>query len=607
MKTRRAAEHWLSVSILLSLGLAFAETSVTTTAGNGRAGHDGEGGSALIAALNRPDALALDAAGNLYFADRPTDPASSFGRICVLSSNGILTTLLAVRDPSALALDAADNLYFASAADSTEGGGSRIWKRSVADGALTFLAGSGSAGASGNGASAAVAGMVVVGLTLDADGNLYFADAAARQVRKITIATGVVSAIAGNGKLRANQVKIADETDVPATTIAAVPSGGIVVAANGDVYFSERDLNRVRRIAASDGKITTVVGRGVGGWRGDGNPAAHAWIRSPGGLALDAFGNLYVADQGNQRIRRVNAAGLIFTLAGNGKTGFSGDGGNALEASFNLPAAIACRSPEALYVADLGNRRIRLLRPTAAVGASASVSAGVAPLTVQFAAHGGDAQGQALAAFHWDFGDGSTGTGASTAHVFSASGIYGVTLTGVAVSGETYSAFLVVTVGAATGSNSGASPPNDATLYPTKLTGSLNFAQSGKDKLKLRAFFEMPQGLLTMDLPVTLSVGGVIRSYVLGPGSRVYAQDGSVVLKLLPRSANLPPLLIAEVTLTGDLAEGLAAVGALDESMKTTLYGVNVSLLLGEQQYAGTVNMRYRAIAGKNGSLKLRP
>lgn len=512
-----------------------------------------------------------------------------------------------MRDPVALAIDSSCNLYFASPAPPEEGGGARIWKRNAADGSLTLLGGSGAAAYSGDDGPATSAGMTVAGLAVDAAGNVYFADSAARRVRKIDAVTGKVSTVAGTGEARPRTVAYAAENEVSALEVAVEPTGGLVVAANGDLYFTEGARHRVRKVSAADGRIVTFAGVGRGGWRGDGGAAAKAWLRAPAGLFLDEVGSLYIADQGNQIIRRVDPSGIISTVAGNGETGFSGDDDNALEASFNQPAALTGDANGLLYVSDLGNRRVRCLRPRGEVLAVAASAAGVAPLTVNFSAVGYDADDLALASYLWDFGDGTTAAGGTVSHLFSARGIYRVTVTGTsAVSGATYEDVVVVTVGAAEGANEGASPPSSTELLIKKLSGRLRFSAAGKDVLKYRAIFIYPAGLVWKDLPVQVAVGGLVRNFTLDRLAHAYADHGSFLLKLKPRSGGLAPLLYADVYLKGDLADELASCGAENDNLRTTLTGVKVSILLGGQSYTGTISLRYRARKDKKASLRLK-
>ncbi|MEW2373935.1 RICIN domain-containing protein [Streptomyces sp. NPDC006656] len=132
----------------------------------------------------------------------------------------------------------------------------------------------------------------------------------------------------------------------------------IAVDSNGTLYISERENHRVRKIT-TDGKISTVVGTGVAGYRGDNGPAVSAQLTRPRGIAVDNTGTLYIADSENHRVRKVTADGTISTVAGTGAAGFGGDGGAATTARLNGPYAVAVDSTGVLYVADFNNHRVR--------------------------------------------------------------------------------------------------------------------------------------------------------------------------------------------------------------------------------------------------------
>jgi trimeric autotransporter adhesin len=134
---------------------------------------------------------------------------------------------------------------------------------------------------------------------------------------------------------------------------------GVAVDSAGNLYIADRENNRIRKVTAA-GIISTVAGNGAyGGHRGDGGPATAALLRIPKGVAVDSAGNLYIADLGNNRICKITPAGIISTVAGNGTKGYSGDGSAATAAQLNRPIDVAVDSQGNLYIADLGNNRIR--------------------------------------------------------------------------------------------------------------------------------------------------------------------------------------------------------------------------------------------------------
>ena len=268
-------------------------------------------------------------------------------------------------------------------------------RRISTSGTITTVAGTGEAGYSGDGGPAAAAALNSPrALALDAAGNLYIADGENMRVRRVT-QDGTITTIAGNGS---------DGTSGdggPAAQAQAEPEYTAVDAA-GNVYFSERTNHMVRKVAP-DGIVSRVAGDGVAGFAGDGGPAADSRLNAPTGLACDAGGNLYIADAGNLRIRKVTPAGTISslavttavglnglaidaaggiyytegttivrrldpdgtirTVAGNDTHGFSGDGGPAAEAQLWYPWGLAIDGTGNLYIADSSNFRVRKVTP----------------------------------------------------------------------------------------------------------------------------------------------------------------------------------------------------------------------------------------------------
>ena len=333
------------------------EGIITTVAGSGQPGFAGDGGPAKSALLRSPWGIALDAAGNLYIADRNNH------RIRKVSPDGMITTVAgngqsaysgdggpatsASFIPSGIALDAAGNLYIA------DRGNLRIRKVSP-QGTISTVAGNGEFGFSGDGGPAILAGLLdPVDVALDATGNLFIGDALNRGLRRVA-PDGIISTVAGTGSFRTSgdggPATIA-ELNFP-TRMALDPSGNL--------YIAEVDSHRIRKIS-TEGIIST--GDGTPGFFGDGRLATSASLFHPRGLAVDAAGNVFIADSRNNRIRKVSAAGIITTVAGNGQRGFSGDGGPAIDASLNSPFGVAVDTAGNLYIADSNNRRVRKVSP----------------------------------------------------------------------------------------------------------------------------------------------------------------------------------------------------------------------------------------------------
>lgn len=226
---------------------------------------------------------------------------------------------------------------------------------------MTIAVGTGIPGYSGDGGPATLA---EIGLPrsvfVDRDGNLFVSDAQNHVVRKVDTSTGIIETVAGDG-FRADVLTGRYTGDGgPATEASLSTPEGIFVDLLGNLYIAERRNDRIRRVDGSDGRISTIAGVGVEGFSGDGGPATLAALHDPTGVWLDRVGNIFIADLGNQRIRRVDAAsGTIETVAGSGEAGYSGDGGPSSEATFRGPIAVFVDRAGSIYINDTGNVRVR--------------------------------------------------------------------------------------------------------------------------------------------------------------------------------------------------------------------------------------------------------
>jgi sugar lactone lactonase YvrE len=230
-------------------------------------------------------------------------------------------------------------------------GNSRVLKVTV-DGVVRIVAGNGRLGYSGDGGQATSASLnAPTGIAVDAAGNLYIADLFNNRVRKVTT-DGVIRAVAGSGI-----PGFAGDGGPAASALLNNPYG-VAVDASGSLYIADRGNNCIRKVAA-DGSISTIAGNGTFGFSGDGGPAFSAQLNSPIGVALDAAGNIFIADTGNDRVREIASDGVIRTVAGNGAFGFSGDGGPATSAKIGYIAGIAVDSAGNLFIADTDNHRVR--------------------------------------------------------------------------------------------------------------------------------------------------------------------------------------------------------------------------------------------------------
>lgn len=220
-------------------------------------------------------------------------------------------------------------------------------------GDIDTYAGTGVAGYSGDGGPATGAEIWNPwGITVAANGDIYFADRGNNVVRKVDAATGDISTVAGGGS-----PLIGDGS--PATSAWFNTPQAVTVDAVDNVYIADSQNHRIRKVDAGTGLISTIAGTGVAGYGGDGGPAVNALLNSPRGVAVDSAGNVIFSDTNNHRIRLITPGGTVTTVAGSGMQGFLGDGGLATAARLNEPYGIAMDDNDVIYFADRGNNRIR--------------------------------------------------------------------------------------------------------------------------------------------------------------------------------------------------------------------------------------------------------
>ena len=319
----------------------------------------GDGGPATAASLNLPRGLAINSAGGVYISDtgnsrvRLVSPAGIISTVAGNGSYGATgdggqATNASFSDVTDIALDAAGNLYIADASNH------RI-RKVTPGGIVTTVAGTGVQGSSGDGGLAIDATLNrPISVALDAAGNLYICDSSNHNVRRVSLASGMIAPYAGNG------------------TAAFSGDGGLATAASlnfplgvatdkyGYLYIADSGNNSIRRVSPG-GMIVTVAGTGnLAGFAGDGAAANGALLNIPSDVAVDGSGNLFIADSGNNRVRKVDGpSGIIGTIAGGASDGFSGDAGPAVNSLLSFPWKIATDPAGAVYIADRVNNRIR--------------------------------------------------------------------------------------------------------------------------------------------------------------------------------------------------------------------------------------------------------
>ena len=344
----QAVARCVGAALLLSAFPAAAQSVVTTVAGSGIVGT--QDGPAALAQFNSPHGIAIDGLGNCYVSDfnnHGIRRISAAGMVVKIAGdggpsyfdhpNGLLSSFTF---PYHLTLDAAGNLYVADF-------GNGSIRKILPSSSVSTLAGNGRNGYQ-DGLGPVARFNSLTGITIDAAGNLYVVDGSNFRIRRVD-AAGNTTTIAGSG--------ISGTADGPAATAQFREPSGIARDAAGNLYIADRIAHRIRKLSPT-GIVSTYAGTGVRGYA-DG-PAATAQFASPTGLAADAAGNLYVLDRDNPRVRRIDAAGNVTTIAGTGTTGFAN--GPAMQAQFSLPYAL-CLGPtgQDLYIADAGNHRIRRL------------------------------------------------------------------------------------------------------------------------------------------------------------------------------------------------------------------------------------------------------
>jgi uncharacterized protein (TIGR03437 family) len=356
---------------------------ITTVAGNGNYGYSGDGGLARSAALGGTFGLALDAAGNIFIGDcnnnrvRKVSPAGVIATVAGNGSPGFAgdggpASSAALLCPAGVTVDSSGNLYIA------DGGNNRIRKVS-ASGIITTVAGNGSQGFAGDGGTATLARLNGAGsVAVDASGNLFVADTGDNPIRKIS-SSGIITTVAGGGNPPDRP-----GNGGPAISASLSYPGSVAVDLAGNLFIADSNHQQVRKVSAANGVITAVAGNGNDGFSGDGGPATSAAFFYPYSVTVDAAGNLYVADTDKLRVRKVSSLGTITTIAGGGDPpDHLGDNQPATAAQV-YPGGGALDAVGNLFIADAGHSRIReVLAQPGVVVSSANNSADYASTVAQ--------------------------------------------------------------------------------------------------------------------------------------------------------------------------------------------------------------------------------
>ncbi|HXD91717.1 MAG TPA: T9SS type A sorting domain-containing protein [Bacteroidia bacterium] len=358
---------------------------ITTVAGNGTAGYNGDGGQATAAELYHTVAVAFDTKGNMYIVDQKNviRKVNTSGIITTIAGNGTAgysgdggpATAATFNEPISIAIDSLGNIYVSD----DQNNAIRMINTM---GIISTIAGNGTAGYIGDGGQATAAEINSPnGIAFDAFGNLFIADGNNNRIRMINTA-GIITTIAGNGTGTGNaSCTTCYGGDGGQATAAELNNPcAIVFDAKGNMYIADQNNNRIRMVNTA-GIINTIAGNGTYGYSGDGGPATSANLRWPVDVKCDTAGNIFICDIVNERIRKVNSLGIISTIAGigylnpnTGGGGFGGDGGQATAALLNLPLGICLDASGNLYIADQENNRIRKVTNVTTVGIEQSVS-----------------------------------------------------------------------------------------------------------------------------------------------------------------------------------------------------------------------------------------
>jgi trimeric autotransporter adhesin len=362
-----------SVASSMAPTAAILEYIITTVPGSGISGYKNGLINSTNAIRYHPKGIATDGSGNIYIVDPDKycirKVTVSTGNITTVAGtgaygyngDGIAATKSNLDSMTGVAVDGSGNIYI------VDTGNQRIRKVTVSTGIITTIAGTGVAGDDGDGIAATRARVrTPYGVAVDGSGNIYIADTGNQRIRKVTVSTGIITAVAGTGAYGYNGDGIA------ATSADLQLPMGVAVDGSGNIYIADTGNQRIRKVTVSTGIITTIAGTGVFGYNGDGIAATSADLQLPIGVAVDRSGNIYIADVNNSRVRKITVStGIITTLAGTGSYGYSSDGINAITAAVYDLFGIAVDGSDNVYFTDYD--RVKKLTIVASPSAAPSI------------------------------------------------------------------------------------------------------------------------------------------------------------------------------------------------------------------------------------------
>jgi sugar lactone lactonase YvrE len=341
--------------------MPLAAHMIQTVAGTGDKGYTGDGGPATAARMSEPFMCAFDRQGNLYVAEATNHCVRRIeahsGRITTIAGNGTAgysgdggaATQATLHQPYSLQIDNNGDIYIVDRLNAV------IRKVTAATGLITTVAGTGEPGYSGDDGPGVQAQLREPNdCFLDGHGGLLIADIQDQRIRRLDLATGIITTFAGTGE------KIRSGDGQHATGASILGARAVCMDPQGNTYICEREGNGIRKVDTS-GIMSTFAGTGERGYSGDGGPALHATWGAPKGIRCDRQGHVIVVDTENHAIRRIDArTGIVTTIAG-GHRGGDGDGGLATQAGLDRPHGCDLDTHGNLYIADSNNHRVRVV------------------------------------------------------------------------------------------------------------------------------------------------------------------------------------------------------------------------------------------------------